>query len=300
MSIKAAGLPDQVATITTSIDAGSGGVLIQWVEPHDGSQAITEYLVEIADVNTASWHEDSTNCDGSDPSLTSCLIPMDVLVTAPYSLVFDQLVQVRVTAINSYGPGTPSEVNTDGARARRRPVQIPSVSVLTFTDTTVTLSWDALVGTDAGNSAILTYDLYFDDATGGGFVALASDPSTVYLVQGLSGGVVYQFQVRAVNVYGSGDFSPAVSVTASNIPGKPSIPVVELQGTGVVLTWEAPFHHYAAITSYEVALITASRGDVYDLTNCDASTDPVFSALSCTIPMVDIPSLTSLSVDQLI
>ena len=102
---------------------------------------------------------------------------------------------MRVTALNSYGPSASSEVNADGARIRQGPVQIPSVNVLAFTDTTVTLSWDALAGTDAGNSEILTYNVYFDDATGGTFVALASDPSTAYLVQGLSGGEVYQFQV---------------------------------------------------------------------------------------------------------
>lgn len=76
--------------------------------------------------------------------------------------------------------------------------------------------------------------------------------------------------------------------------------MVELQGTGVVTTWEPPFDHHAAITSYEVALISASGGEVHDLTNCDASAGPVFSALTCTIPMVDIPALTSLSVEQLI
>ena len=87
--IKAAGLPDQVASATTSIDPTTGGVVIQWVEPHDGSQTITEYLVEVANVDATSWHEDSTNCDGSDPAVTSCTIPMDVLVAAPHRLVFD-------------------------------------------------------------------------------------------------------------------------------------------------------------------------------------------------------------------
>ena len=46
-SVKAAGIADQVLTVTTSIDVVTGGVTIDWVTPHDGSQEITSYLVEI-------------------------------------------------------------------------------------------------------------------------------------------------------------------------------------------------------------------------------------------------------------
>jgi len=120
-TIKAAKIPEQVISVVTSIDPLTGGVLIDWAAPHDGSQAIEEYLVEIANDDTSAWFEDTTNCDGADPSLTSCIIPMDVLVTGDYNLAFDQLVEVRVSAYNSYGFGATSTVNTVGAKIRQKP-----------------------------------------------------------------------------------------------------------------------------------------------------------------------------------
>ena len=56
---------------------------------------------------------------------------------------------------------------------------------------------------------------------------------------------------------------------------------------------------------YQVILLDVDNDAVSDLTfdgvtHCDASTDPVFSALSCTVPMLAIPALTGLTVDNLI
>ena len=141
MTIKAAGIADQVATVTISIDSATGGVFIQWIAPHDGSEALTEYLIEIRNVGEVNFFEDDDNCDGDDPSVTQCLIPMDTLTLSPFNLGFNNLVVARVTAINSYGSSVPSELNTDGARIRRKPSKIASVNVVSFTDTTADLSW---------------------------------------------------------------------------------------------------------------------------------------------------------------
>ena len=161
--------------MSTSIDEATGGVKITWSHPHDGSEQLTSYIIEIANLDTTQWNEDSVNCSGDDPLATSCVIPMETLIADPYYLIFDQLVEARVTAVNAYGPSPEaSELNVDGARVRRKPSQIPTVTVLSFTDTTATLSWDALTGEDTGNSAITSYEIYFDDASGGTFVHLDS------------------------------------------------------------------------------------------------------------------------------
>jgi hypothetical protein len=110
--------------VTTSIDPATGNVLIQWIAPHDGSQEITGHLVEIGNADSTEMHEDVVNCGGSDPSLTSCSVPMDVLVASPYELAFNQLVEVQVTAVNLFGSSPPSVINTVGARIRRKPDQL--------------------------------------------------------------------------------------------------------------------------------------------------------------------------------
>lgn len=74
-------------------------------------------------------YEDETNCGGSDPSVTQCLIPMDTLTQGPFNLGFNALVVAQATAINDFGSSTPSILNTDGARIRRVPDKMSTVTI---------------------------------------------------------------------------------------------------------------------------------------------------------------------------
>lgn len=49
-------------------------------------------------------------------------------------------------------------------------------------------------------------------------------------VTGLVGGLQYKFKVRALNVYGYGEFSSEYVVEASDVPGRPQLPQVTLNG----------------------------------------------------------------------
>jgi hypothetical protein len=63
---------------------------------------------------------------------------MEVLQAAPYSLPFDALVEVRATAINSYGPALlASPTNTVGARVRQVPDKMSKPTLVFGTDYTV-------------------------------------------------------------------------------------------------------------------------------------------------------------------
>ena len=46
-TIKAAGIADQIQPVVTTINEATGGVKIDWIAPHDGSESITEYLIEV-------------------------------------------------------------------------------------------------------------------------------------------------------------------------------------------------------------------------------------------------------------
>jgi hypothetical protein len=112
-----------MATVSTAIESSAGAVEIAWLAPHDGSDTITAYLIEILD-STGGWEAESTYCDGTDSSVISaltCTVPMSVLRASPYSLGFDALVEVRASAQNSYGWGTVSGTNAVGAQVRREP-----------------------------------------------------------------------------------------------------------------------------------------------------------------------------------
>ena len=77
-----------MTSVTTQIDSATGGLRIDWIEPHDGYEQIYKYFVEILDSTQTSWIEETTHCAGSDPSLLYCIIPMSVLHEAPYTLQF--------------------------------------------------------------------------------------------------------------------------------------------------------------------------------------------------------------------
>lgn len=65
-----------------------GTVLIQWDEPDINSQALTHYEVEIQDSTGLATYPDLVNCQG-DAVTRQCSIPVDVLTSAPYNLVFE-------------------------------------------------------------------------------------------------------------------------------------------------------------------------------------------------------------------
>jgi len=154
-TIMAAGKPFQVSSPITSIDSATGKLKIEWTAPHDGSDLITSYLIEIADSTTTTWTPDATDCSGTNPAILSCLIPMSTLTSAPYNYLFDDLVKVRVTAINSYGSSPVSSPNSTGARIRRVPDKMGALTVVSKTENQVTLSWSALTGSQIGNSPLI-------------------------------------------------------------------------------------------------------------------------------------------------
>jgi hypothetical protein len=106
-----------MATVSTAIESAAGAVTITWLQPADGSDTITAYLVEIKD-SSGAWQAENTYCDGTDSAVISaltCTVPMSALTASPYSLAFDALVEVRASARNSYGWGAVSSTNAVGA-----------------------------------------------------------------------------------------------------------------------------------------------------------------------------------------
>ena len=63
-NVQAATAPSKMDTVTTSIDATTGGVKIEFTSPHDNSSPIDYYFIEIANQAGTSWFEDTTNCYG--------------------------------------------------------------------------------------------------------------------------------------------------------------------------------------------------------------------------------------------
>lgn len=117
-------LPDQVATAVTSIDGTN--FIIDWTAPEGNFASIVEYEVVIED-STENYVTDSTNCDGQDPTVTQCTIPMSDMITLT-GLSQGDLVVARVRARNANGWAQRSQENVSGAVIEVAPHKIETVA----------------------------------------------------------------------------------------------------------------------------------------------------------------------------
>jgi hypothetical protein len=310
LAVKAARRPHQMATVTTSIDAATGGVKIQWVAPADGSDAITGYLIQVADANGAYYtvlSESTTDCVTGPGALSAanyCVLPMSVLAAATAPLAFGTLVQVQAQASNSYGLSDASIANSDpnGARIRRVPDQMPVPTVVSVTEAKIVLEWQPLTAPANGDSPVTAYNVLWDNGSGTAALVLHDDIATTVEAPGLTPGVNYRFKLRARNIYGDGAFSAVpgspdglLVVLASDRPDKVAIPSVTIGATetAVTISWQKPGHHAAEIDAYEILLLTAAGGFTTEPTSCDGvsgaapsvTAASIVDALQCVVPM---------------
>jgi large repetitive protein len=68
--IVASRAPAQAAAPTTSVDAGTGDLVLTWSAPDDHGSEVTAYLVEIRDSLGSAWNEHAA-CDGSNAAVVA-------------------------------------------------------------------------------------------------------------------------------------------------------------------------------------------------------------------------------------
>jgi hypothetical protein len=111
-----------MATVTTG--ASSVYAQITWTAPTDRGAALTAFRVLLRKAD-GSMVEDLAYCDGADATVRAnlnCLVPIEVLRAAPYSLARGALVAAQAQAANLKGWGGLSTVNSAGAVIETEPV----------------------------------------------------------------------------------------------------------------------------------------------------------------------------------
>jgi len=165
-SIKAAKIPFTMLAPTTSVDALTGGLQIDWVEPDTSGEPITEYLIEIQKNGEDTWIEYAATCGGADPSIFTCVVPMADLESATYGYAQGDPIYVRARSYNFYGESEISPTSIEGTQLRTtpQPMLAPTRNSETSGDKIV-VDWSVLVAPDNGDSSILSYNLVWDDNT---------------------------------------------------------------------------------------------------------------------------------------
>jgi hypothetical protein len=281
-------LPDQMATVTTAVEATAGAVVLAWVAPNDNSSPITAYKIEFQSKDGTTWNEALATCDGSGASVIAalnCTIPMATFTASPFSLVLGDLIVVRASAYNANGWGPTSAVNTGGAYVRTIPTTMNAPTRdASSSDSQIIVNWETLTASaQTGGSTVLSYSLEW---------AAGTDPTTwseltghtvrtlatsFTVTSGLTGGAAYLFRLRAENIYGWGPYSTQTTVYAAGLPSQPAQAVTTIVGTAVRISFTEPDAAAAPITQYKIVVQQSDGTFSEELTSCSA-TDIVNSA----------------------
>ena len=89
--------PEPPTSVSTSISTNI--TTISWSEPVSNGSPITGYKIYIIQHSTGLYIQESVECDGASSSVISgrtCSVSLFSLIVAPYSLVLDESIQVKI------------------------------------------------------------------------------------------------------------------------------------------------------------------------------------------------------------
>ncbi len=186
-----------VTALSLPLRAGSNQVTVDWSAPASGD-APTSYILQYKKTSEA----DSAYTTFSTPSAATTIDTVTSLVNG-ISYTF------RVAGVNASGIGTYSEAR-DATPVGPPPVATSLISTPLASGASITFT----APISNGGATITNYE--YSTNNGSTWQSLSpADTSTPITIPGLTDGTSYAIRIRAVNSYGSGAISEAVSV----VPG---------------------------------------------------------------------------------
>ena len=173
---------------------------------------------------------------------------------------------VQARAVNAIGNGTWS------ATVSGKAATVPSAPYLWSARASNGQIYIVWSGPDSdGGSDITSYDLRYirsdaDDSVDANWTLQEdfSQVASAYRILGLTNGVAYHMQVRAINAAGDGAWSERVTRTPVGPPGTPSIDTVTPGDESLTIMWSPPSSDGgAAITSYNLRYVRNDLTSAY-------------------------------------
>ena len=240
--------PDPPRGLTA--EAGGATVIeLDWRAPLDrGSSAIIGYHVEVSADEGATWSTLERDTESTATSYRHTGLAPNT--TRHY----------RVSAINSYDTGDPSNVAsaTTEERVPNAPRRLTARSRGT---SAIELDWTAPSST--GTARVTGYRIEASRTGSGSWVAVETDTestTTAYTHTGLGPGTTRHYRVAALSSAGRGAWSSVASATTdANPPGAPTglraVPSGLGGSTQLLLTWTRPSSDGgSAITGYRIEM----------------------------------------------
>jgi titin len=235
------GTPRTVPGQPTSLTAtpASSEVSLSWSAPDDdGGNEITGYFVEYHD-GDESW------------MLVATVSSAEHVVTG---LSNGTEYSFRVSTYNDAGTGP---VSSTAVSTPRTTPGAPTVNSLTPGNTTITVAFTAPASN--GGSAITSYEYI----VGAGSWTAVGSTSSPFTITGLTNGVTYSVQLRAVNAAGSGTASSAGSATPRTVPSVPYNLSVSPLHQKATLIWSVPTSNGGATISDYAVQYSSNSGSTW-------------------------------------
>jgi hypothetical protein len=224
-------------------------VIFNWVAPENGGSFITGYTVTLRLTDGISYTTETTYCDMTISTDTTCTIPVTVFRTAPFSFDWGTDIYANVFATNFYGDSTVS-ADGNGAMITTNPDAPINLieSYATRDPTTIGLVWSH--ATFTGGDVIIDYRINIA-VQGGSFSILASGLTTpAYTAVGLTSGVIYEFKVESRNSYDYSAYSDVLTLLVAFKPDAPSAPTTTIVTNQVLVSWPDHLTNGSPITGY--------------------------------------------------
>lgn len=273
LSILSAYIPEPPVTVSTTNN--NDHIIIDWSFPDFNGSPITAYHVYVRESDSITFTKENVDCDGTSESVITnrqCTIMLSTLTAAPYSLIKDDSVTIKVTAENLYGESTQS---SEGSGA----------IIWLVPDAPITLSNNPAVtdglqigvvwsdGASDGSTPVLDYKLWYaleaDDFVVIQDGILLREYTTSVTLQS---GDNYKFKVQARNAVGYSLDSAELVVRAARVPDVPTDVTTTIALNNVEISWTQPYNGGSGLLAYQV-LIQHTDGVSYteDITDCDGS-----------------------------
>ena len=260
-------LPAQV-TVSTPVTTGTS-MLLAWSAPTTdaarGAASVT-YKVQMRVQPTPSTSEDWGSARDFGP--------FDALNLTVNNLEFSKNYDFRVAAINAEGQGAWSVTRSGGTASP--PTAAPAALKATPGLTSLALSWNSLLASGTGGSAVTSYTVRYKRSTESAWQSASTSTTTTNLT-GLSGVTSYDVQVTAVNALGEGP-AAVISATTLDAPSAPTSLLVKRGDTTAIVAWAAPVSEGGTpLTGY--ALDSRSFNPTTKIWSAWATTNPTTTSV---------------------
>ncbi len=255
----AATQPDAPTGLSASA-SGRTQINLSWTAPsNNGGATITGYRIETSTNAGTTWSEQEDDTESTATAYEHT------------GLTPGTTYHYRVSAINSAGTGTPSNVDNATTSTATQPGAPTGLSATASGRTQINLSWTA--PSNNGGAAITGYRIETSTNAGTTWSEQEDDTestATAYEHTGLTPGTTYHYRVFAINSAGTGNPSNVDNATTAGTATQPDAPTglsATASGrTAISLSWTAPSDDGGAtITGYQIELSTNAGSNWSDL-----------------------------------